>query len=381
MRTFAVVHNIPAPYRVHMFRVLAERLRLRGIHLHVHFMARSHLDRPHWGHTFAREATFAFTFWNDIGPVLRGKEWHWNPGLVRNLLVSPPEFLLLGGPWDTFTGAVASIVAARRGSMAWLESNTHTPGRITGAIAWVKRRLLCRYAAVIVPGKQGELQLGLLFGGGRHPPVIRLPNLIDEARFQQIPPAQATKLRGELGLNADERLAIWNARLIPKKGVLEFLRQLEPSDVVGWKVLILGEGPLEAAVAATLQQRRLTAHIELRRYVDYADMPALYHAADLMLLPSLEDPNPLSVVEALHAGLPLLVSNRIGNHPEAIEEGKTGWTIDPARPASVREGIAAAMSCSRQALLAMGARCREVAQGNWNSVHAVEGCLDQATVR
>lgn len=45
-------------------------------------------------------------------------------------------------------------------------------------------------------------------------------------------------------------------------------------------------------------------------------------------MPSLSDPNPLTCVEAVWAGLPLLVSNHVGNYPEIVEIGKNGFVFD-----------------------------------------------------
>jgi glycosyltransferase involved in cell wall biosynthesis len=46
-------------------------------------------------------------------------------------------------------------------------------------------------------------------------------------------------------------------------------------------------------------------------------------------LPSLKDPSPLSPIEAIAAGLPILVSSRIGNLEDVLAEGINGWSYDP----------------------------------------------------
>ena len=47
------------------------------------------------------------------------------------------------------------------------------------------------------------------------------------------------------------------------------------------------------------------------------------------MLPSFSDPNPLSVIEALNAGLPIFVSNQCGNVHEAVQEGQNGFSFNP----------------------------------------------------
>ena len=56
-------------------------------------------------------------------------------------------------------------------------------------------------------------------------------------------------------------------------------------------------------------------------------MPKYYASADLFVLPSRHDPNPLSVVEALHSGLPVAVSEMAGNVEEAVAENRNGWVL------------------------------------------------------
>ena len=62
-------------------------------------------------------------------------------------------------------------------------------------------------------------------------------------------------------------------------------------------------------------------------YKNQDEVIELYAACDFFLMPSLSDANPLTCVEALWAGKPLLVSNHVGNYPEAISEGNNGYVF------------------------------------------------------
>ncbi|MFT4142864.1 MAG: glycosyltransferase, partial [Mobilitalea sp.] len=57
-----------------------------------------------------------------------------------------------------------------------------------------------------------------------------------------------------------------------------------------------------------------------------------YALADCFLLPSLSDPNPLSCLEALWAGLPLMVSEHVGNYPEVVVSGQNGYVFSYEEP-------------------------------------------------
>lgn len=380
MTAFALVHNIPSPYRLYLFRLLHEHLRERGIDFHVHFMAYGHADRPHW-RPRAEELSFPHTFWRDIGPTIRHKAWHLNPGMIAELSRSCTDYLLVGGPWDSLTGMLISLLARRRVAIAWLESNTSTPGRITGMIGTVKRTLLGRYDFVTVPGLEGKRQLVLLWGGTSiNQQHVFLPNLIDERKFSPgwVPGNRLIReqKRREIGVDDQTRLALWPARLIPEKGIIEFLSILKPSLLTGWRILLLGKGPLEAKIQETIERCGLGSVVQVRSYVPYEEMPTFYQASDLFLLPSMQDPNPLSVVEALHSGLPLLVSKRIGNLPEALEEGSNGWSFDPSDSNDVIRVTSLAFNTSRKQLIAMGQNSVDRARAFWDSHVAIDRFID-----
>jgi glycosyltransferase involved in cell wall biosynthesis len=84
------------------------------------------------------------------------------------------------------------------------------------------------------------------------------------------------------------------------------------------------------------------------------DMLELYAAADLFALPSRRDPSPLSAIEAAAAGLPLLLSDRAGNHADLVVEGTTGWTFVPDQPHRMRDLVRSIASRPRAELEEVG---------------------------
>lgn len=387
-RRFEIVHNMPAPYRYPIFRELHRNLGLRGLDFHVHFMAKNHHDRPHFEPDL-RDLNFPHTFWSDVGPTLkynhagvpRKKEWHFNPAMLAYLLRRKLDFLMVGGPWDSLTGMAASLLARRRIGIAWWESNTSNPGRVTGAIAFAKRCLLSTYSCFAVPGEEGMKHAELLVQNNKtRSRCVILPNLIDDKRFTpswSAPDSTARDaMRARFNIPPNTRLAIWPARFIREKGIPEFLNTVTKQELAGWKILILGKGPLENEIRAVAKKQQLEEHVILESYIGYDDMPAAYNAADILLLPSLEDSNPLTVVEALHCGLPLLLSRRVGNFPEALREGVNGWSLDPFDIASVSRAKEQAFKASLEDLRAMGRQSKQIAEHHWSLEHAIDRFLD-----
>jgi glycosyltransferase involved in cell wall biosynthesis len=92
-------------------------------------------------------------------------------------------------------------------------------------------------------------------------------------------------------------------------------------------------------------------------YLDSTEKISLvYSAADLFILPSLEDNLPNTMLEAMSCGTPVVGSN-IGGIPDAVKEGVTGWLVQPGNAEKLGEAIRSAL-LSPQKLEEMGRNCR-----------------------
>jgi glycosyltransferase involved in cell wall biosynthesis len=126
-------------------------------------------------------------------------------------------------------------------------------------------------------------------------------------------------------------------RLAPQKGFATLLsaaalwRDLQPQPLV----TIVGEGPLEAQLKRQAVALGLTVHFAGSR----RDVPALLGSADVFVLPSLWEGQPLILQEALRAGVPV-VATRVGGIPELTGED-AALLVPPGDPgrlaAAVRE--------------------------------------------
>ena len=76
-------------------------------------------------------------------------------------------------------------------------------------------------------------------------------------------------------------------------------------------------------------------HVVLLGQLNSHDLANVYSQVDAFCLPSFSDASPLAVIEALNWGLPLLISNRCGNHFEAVKPGINGLTFNPLSPEEI----------------------------------------------
>jgi glycosyltransferase involved in cell wall biosynthesis len=134
-------------------------------------------------------------------------------------------------------------------------------------------------------------------------------------------------------------------------------------------LLLVGGGELENAV------REQVAALGLQERVRFlgvrADVADILRASDVFVLSSRWEGNPMSVMEAMAAGLPV-VSTAVGGVPELVQEGATGLLV-PSEDTG-------ALACALQALVddparrqAMGAAARQHAIAHFDIRHTVRG--------
>jgi glycosyltransferase involved in cell wall biosynthesis len=108
--------------------------------------------------------------------------------------------------------------------------------------------------------------------------------------------------------------------------------------------------------------------------IDYDTIANYYAAADVFIMPTLEDNWSLVVPEAMACGLPILCSRYNGCYPELIEPGGNGWVFDPL---DVNDTFNALHRCvtNRDRLKKMGQRSREIV-AKYSPENAAKAILD-----
>ena len=150
--------------------------------------------------------------------------------------------------------------------------------------------------------------------------VITVRNGIDISRFSHhIDAVERGRIRSSLGFTDDDFVVIFCGRIMREKGVLELLQAISEINDRNVKLMIVGSadfGPSNSTpyVKAVVEK---VSHIGSRvAYTGYVPNNQLYRylkSADIEVVPSVcEDAAPLVPVEAMAAGLPLIVTRSGG---------------------------------------------------------------------
>lgn len=366
-RTFVCLTNIPTPYRLFQFARMHEQLSGRGLNFEVWFMARSEPGRS-W--TFAdSELQFPHCFLPGKQFRLGSDSLHFNPSVTRRLRETRPEILLIAGGWTNPTVWLASMSAACGKTIFWSESHCGSVRRNTSAVRMARRIVLNRFEQFAVPGALAREYVEQ----HAHPTrFYGLPNLVDPEVFS----SKVENARKQNHTETESRTLLIVARLSPEKGLLAFLRSLLHlnTDRSRLTLLIAGAGPLRSELQSWIAAHDLD--IRLLGHLSESEMISSYANADGFCLPSISDPNPLSVIEAMWAGLPLVLSSRVGNHPECLEESQNGFLFDPLDPEAAASAVSRWLNLAPWEVRLFGERSRALARERFDPDSAIERFLD-----
>jgi glycosyltransferase involved in cell wall biosynthesis len=125
-------------------------------------------------------------------------------------------------------------------------------------------------------------------------------------------------------------------RLALPKEPLTLVRALASLNGRTYSALLVGEGPHRQVVEAELAALRPAAPIVLAGNRD--DVGELLARSHLFVLSTRSEGLPVTVLEAMAAGLPVIAS-RVGGIPELVVDGETGFLVAPGDPDGLAEAI------------------------------------------
>jgi len=195
-------------------------------------------------------------------------------------------------------------------------------------------RITAKFSTVIYSCSNAVTRFLIHDIGIKREKVVTIPNSIDVDSFS-IKINREKKLR-ELGLNSNLKIVGTVCRLHePKKGVkilLEAIKSLQKE--ICFQLLIVGTGKDEKKLRLMAEREEINALFLGER----EDVSEILQVIDVFVLPSLYEGLPVSVLEAMACGIPVVATNVEGNK-EVILDGKTGLLVEPGNPYELAEKI------------------------------------------
>lgn len=333
----AIVTNILTPYRAVFFEKLYNHLVAVGDELRVYSMCKEKGDRP-WKYDdlkteytelikgFKFRINRVYIYFND--PYYQLKDY------------SPDVVICAGAYWLPTTIKVL-YDKKKLGYKTFMWSESHEKEIKNNSIVRnYLSKLLRRYSLPKFDGflYASDLAKSMVIKYAKKDAIyISLPNTVNQDEFKKalwLSDKERKACRHSLNIPDGNTVFFIAARLSPEKGILNFLNilnQVDSKDRV--TLLIAGSGPLKTEIEYKARNWGLNVCLLGQKSQD--DIIKLLGISDFFLLPSLSDPNPLTVIEALWAGRPLLISDGVGNQNEAIRSGKNGFVFSYSNTESI----------------------------------------------
>jgi glycosyltransferase involved in cell wall biosynthesis len=140
----------------------------------------------------------------------------------------------------------------------------------------------------------------------------------------------ATKMALRAKLETSGLMYLYVGQFIRRKGVRQLLEawgRFEHASPRSGTLVLIGAGP-EAEALKTMARDLALKAVRFPGWVDYDQLAAYYAAADVFVMPTLEDNWSMVVPEAMVCGLPVLTSYYNGCWPELVQPDVNGWVFD-----------------------------------------------------
>jgi sugar transferase (PEP-CTERM/EpsH1 system associated) len=166
--------------------------------------------------------------------------------------------------------------------------------------------------------------------------IMTIYNGIDEARFRL--KKEPAEIKRELGIPAFNRIIGIVARLDPIKNHKSLITAMHTviKEFPSTALLIIGDGPLRDELVSFVRERRLEEHIKFLGIRN--DVPRLLSVLDIFVLCSVSEGLPLTLLEAMAAGKPIIATN-VGGIPEVVDHNSNGLLIPPDDTEALSDAI------------------------------------------
>ena len=147
-------------------------------------------------------------------------------------------------------------------------------------------------------------------------------NGVDNKRF--MPREKSAEIMNKYKFNKEDKIILMVGRLNENKGQYEALKVFEYLDD-SHKMILIGEGEDYSKICDYINDNNLKSNVYLAGNI--SNVSEFYNVADVLLFMSNHEGLPLTIIEAMSSGIPIVTTN-VGGVGEIIEDNKTGLFIE-----------------------------------------------------
>ena len=261
----------------------------------------------------------------------RGLDVRMYPRMMRVLRDFRPDILHTHNYVLRYTWPVAS--ALRVPAMVHTVHNV-ADREVDRTGIWLQRFAFRRGVRAVTIADEVSASFRRVYG---FPEAALIPNSIP-VRWYSAPAVSRTEWRARNGVAAEEFVYLSVARFWPQKDHQTLLEAFAkgPGRRAGSRLLLAGDGTLRQATEELAKRLGIASHVTFLGH--RADIADVLGAADVFVLSSRWEGNPLAVMEAMSAGRAVLGTS-VGAIPELVRHGIDGLLVAPGDAAAMADGM------------------------------------------
>lgn len=259
-----------------------------------------------------------------------------SPSLIAAVRRSCPDIVHVQGFSMIFINMLLQLVT-RSSFVLTLHGLYEGVEKLRGSRLWpTVSPLIARYLggfdSIVVLSEMDRTSLGAL-GYPPHSAVL-ISNGVDAGRFAKCE---------DFVIRDAKKTVLCVARFDTNKGHEDLIQALAIIKDAGvdFRAYLVG-GVVDARYLRKIEQlvreMGLGEDVNICPSIGDAQLADCYLASDVFVLPSRQETSPLVLLEAMHAGLPI-IATKVGGIPELVVDGVHGYLVKPARPEHLAEKL------------------------------------------
>ncbi|SIN67648.1 Glycosyltransferase involved in cell wall bisynthesis [Singulisphaera sp. GP187] len=239
-----------------------------------------------------------------------------------------PDIIHVRNGWGWPDAALAWLLALRRGRLVFSFHGWDSMNRLPWRRAFIYRQLARLTPALV--SISAETADRFAYEAGIAPSRFTvLDSGIDVDRFL---PAERRERSGRLVIGCVSRLDPIKAHDV----LIDAFARAVDGGARDLELRLVGDGPTRGSLERLVAERGLGDRV---RFLGMCrDIPDQLRAMDLFVLPSHREGRPISIMEAMASGLPV-IATRVGSVPGLVENGRTGLLVEPGDVAALARAI------------------------------------------
>ena len=162
-------------------------------------------------------------------------------------------------------------------------------------------------------------------------------------------------VRAQWGATPQQPVILFCAKLQPWKRPMDLLQAFAAANIDQSLLLFAGEGPQRAELQAEAARRGLQQRVKFLGFVNQSQLPSVYSAADVMVLPSSYEPFAVVVNEAMCCACPVIVSDQVGAARDLVAPVRPDFVFPAGDVSALAQTLRAAFA-DREKLRETGRR-------------------------